>query len=166
MRRIAMLVCLLPLMLMAQADIFENRDFQKIYTAQREATLAGTAEVVTIQQPATTTGNHFFLDEAAVYCSVDCTFTVERSGTAATTTAFTPAPANPGIVAAKATAFHTSNVGASTVIGKYYVAAGGEKVVNLRAIRLRNGTRDNLTVRTSSITGTVRILVRWAEAQP
>lgn len=149
-----------------QQTVFENVDFQKLYTASREVTLSGTAEVVTIQQPATNSGQHFFMDGLAVYCSVDCTFTVERSGTAATTTAFTPAPVNPGTAVAKAQALHTSNVGSGTAIGKYWVAAGSEKVVGLRGLRLRTNTRDNLTVRTSAITGTVRILVKWGEVQP
>ena len=150
----------------AQDTVFENTGFQKIYTASRETTLSGAAETVTIQQPATNSGQHFFIDGAAVYCSVDCVVTVERNGTAATSTAFTPTPLNPGVIAAKAQAFHTSNVGAGTLIGKYRVPAGSEKVIQLRGLRLRANYRDNLTVKTDSITGTVRILVKWAEVQP
>lgn len=159
------LLAVLATAAMAQEAIFGNPEFTKIYAASREATLSGAAETVTIQQPATNSGQRFVMDGAAVYCSVDCTVTVERSGTAATTTAFTPVVLNPGVVAAKAQAMHTSNVGAGTAIGTYRVAAGSEKVIGLRGIRLRPNTRDNLTVKTNSITGTVRILVKWAEVQ-
>ena len=164
---IALLALLLALVPAAwgQDSVFENTDFSKIYTASKETTLSGAAETVTIQQPATNSRQNFFFDGAAVYCSVDCTVIIERSGTAVMTTAFTPAPLNPGTVAAKAQALHTSNVGAGTAVGKYWIAAGSEKVIQLRGLRLRANTRDNLTIKTNSITGTVRILVKWAEVQ-
>ena len=134
----------------------------RIYVAYREATKAGAAEVVTVQQAAKGTRT-VHLDAASVYCSVDCVVSVERNGTAATGTALTRTPVNTA-TAATATAWHTSNAGTGTVLAKYLVTAGTDKKIGLRGVVLRQtAPGENVTIRTASITGDVRIVVRWGE---
>ena len=167
MRRI-LLFTLLAAVAWGQDALFQDLSFANVYAVSKETALSGTAEAVTVQQPVTNSGGQVvYFDGAAVYCSVDCVVTIERTGAAATATAMTPVALNVGVPAAKAQAFHGSNVGtAAATIGVYRIAAGGEKTIDLRGIRLRAGTRENLTVRTNAITGTARILVKWAEARP
>ena len=84
MRRLWMAAAMAACALLAQESAWQDLD--QIYTAYREATLAGAAEVVTVQQAASP-AKTIHLDAASVYCSVDCVVTIERNGTAATTTA-------------------------------------------------------------------------------
>ncbi len=63
------------------------------------------------------------LVRAVILATVAGTVTIERSGTAPTTTAVTPAPVSPGGAAARATAFRASNVGAGTALSVSYVLA-------------------------------------------
>ena len=147
----------------AQDAIWNTIEPTRIFVAYREATLVAAAEVVTIQQPATAPANVWF-DGLSVYCSVACSFTLERNGTAATATEFTPAAITPGLTA-KAKAFGASDVGTGTVIARYVVPAGATVPVSVRGMKLRwnGGAGENLTIRTSSISGDVKILVRWGE---
>lgn len=150
--RAAIVAILCAVSLLAQSS-------QGVYTYERSASLSGAASVVTIHLPTTANRTVRFLG-ASVYCSVVCTFTLERDGTAPTTTAVTPAEMNGG-TAGEATAYHTSNVGTSTVIKSYNVAAAEEKVIELDSKGLKLGK--NLTIRTNSITGTARIFIQWQE---
>src|SRR5690242_4256563 len=84
---------------------------QPAFVAFKQTALAGTAEVITVQQPASGAKNVSFV-AAYVDCSAVCTITLERDGTAATTTALTVVQVNPDFnVAATANAFSASNVG-------------------------------------------------------
>lgn len=134
------------------------------YVAVKETALTGAAEVITIQQPATGALTVRF-KTAWVDCSVACTITVERNGTGATATTLTPSPLNSGT--AKAKAWSGSNVGTGTVISKFSLPAGSGVPLNLAGITLvGNGISKNLTIRTSSITGTVHINIVWTEVAP
>ena len=137
---------------------------QSAYVAYNEAVLAGTASVVTVQQPASNSARIVRFVAASLYCSAACDVTLERNGTAATTTALTPTPINTTTSAAKAKAFSASNVGAGTVLSKYSLVAGGTMVIDLAVMNLSGtGTTKNLTFRTSAITGTARITVQFNE---
>jgi hypothetical protein len=129
-----------------------------------ETSLSGAAEVVTVHRPATGSTRVPGFISAAVYCSVACTFTVERDGSApTTTTAGTPVKTNSTDGAPTATAWkQTNNVGtANRVLAKNYVIAGTTMVVGLETNSLRPG--ENLTIRTSAMTGTAKVTLNWRE---
>lgn len=133
------------------------------YVAARDATTV-TASVVTVQQPATLARNVQF--EQAIVCSSTAgSFTVERNGTAASSTALTVALLSSVNPAVKATAWHTSNVGAGTVIsGTVLVAAGTCATYDMSGIRLiGSGTTKNVTVRGALASGNMHITVRFRE---
>lgn len=152
-------VCLL-------ADDIRPKNLSEVpryYTVVRDATLSGAAEVVTIQQPATGASKVRLL-WASVYCSVACDVTQERNGTAATTTAATAAKVNPDKAdSAAATVFHTSNVGVGTVISKTPTSGGTATISFDKIVLVGDGTTKNYTIRTSSITGRVVIVLAWEE---
>ena len=142
------------------AQRFENR-----FTLIKTTTLAAASEKLTVQQPASGAKSVFLLS-ASVYCSVACTATMTRDGTAATTTALTPvAISGIGAPATTTTGYHTSNVGAGTTISVAHVIPAGATVVfDLSGIHLRgNGTAKNFSIATNSITGDAKIQIIWRE---
>jgi len=133
------------------------------YTASQTTVLAGAAEVLTLQVPGNSQPPRLIVFyTASLYCSVACTITVERDGTAATTTSIATVAVNRQHPASITKAFKTSNVGAGTVLSSFTLAAGSGVVLDLTAKSMSQGS-DNLTFRTSSITGTVQIQVQWTE---
>lgn len=131
------------------------------YQANYTATLSGAASTVTVQ--ATTTSGAVSFEEGDVYCSVSCTATVEINGAAATTTSLTvtgPIGVGSGI---PPVAFRTSNVGTPTALKTFNIAAGGTLVLDLTAFYFPPGAGSgtNLTIVTSSITGTATIQIQW-----
>jgi hypothetical protein len=137
---------------------------------EREVTLSGAAEVVTVQIPAGSTRNLKF-KMAQVWCSTGSVdVTVERDGTAATTTALTPQKVNPNaswVPSSIASGFHTSNVGAGSQIGSKQTAYAGSTglILDMSPTVLEKASASvrNLTIRTASYTGTVRISIFWEE---
>jgi hypothetical protein len=97
-----------------------------------------------------------------VTCSVACTVSLERDGAAATTTAATIVQLNGETSPSTAVAFSASNVGGGTVLAQYTLTAGGQVAVNLSGKQLYTGP-ENLTIRTSAITGTVNTNIQWTE---
>lgn len=132
------------------------------YWVEVETSLSGAAEVVTVHRPSNSGRPVRFVD-ASVYCSVACTFTVERDGTAPTTTTTAIVRSNSDDPTPLATAWKaTNNVGtAGRVLAKNYVNSGNTLGVGLEDNELKAG--ENLTIRTSSITGTAKILIRFRE---
>ena len=132
------------------------------FSAYRAVTLAAAAEVVTVQQPASGSKTTVF-EFADVYWAVVCEVTLERDGTAATGTAITAVGL--GFTSSNVTnAFHTSDVGAGTVIKVFVLAAGETISIDLNGVVMQgDSTAVNLTFRTNSITGDVKIWVRWRE---
>jgi hypothetical protein len=141
---------------------------QTQYSASKATSLSGAAEVITIQGNGSSDPAFNRLTKVIALtsfdasCSVACSITLERDGTAATTTTLTPATLNAASPVATALAFSASNVGTGTVLAQYNVAAGGVLFVSLAGKELRTGAQ-NLTVRTSSITGTVTVNLQWSE---
>jgi hypothetical protein len=150
-------------LLMVCASLGAQTTSQPAYIALREATLSASGEVLTVQQPASPS-NTLVFDAGYVYCSAECTFTIERDGTAATTTSLTPTATSGNTDAPTALAFHTSNAGAGTVIGKHTVAAGGTMPFELKGVRLPRIAGRNVTIRVQSLTGTVRLFLKWVES--
>ena len=156
------LLLLIPICF-GQRSILDQVDQARFYTAYYKFTPSESAAVLTVQQPAGASFNLQFVG-AYVYCSVACEITLERNGTAASTTSFTPSPVNPNGYAATAVAYRDSNVGTGTVIAKYVLAAGTDKTIDLSGTRCKFGSGvENLTLRSASVTGEVRMLVQWGE---
>lgn len=135
------------------------------YVVVKETALTSAAEVITIQAPASgfTTGTARMV-AGWVDCTVTCVVTVERNGTAATATALTRTPMNNTGSTSKMLAFSGSDVGTGTIIGKFELLNGGGAPIGLSGITFTgNGTTKNITIRISSITGTVHVNIRWTE---
>jgi hypothetical protein len=133
------------------------------YCATKTTALSGAAEVVTVQQPATGARSVSF-SGASIYASVETGLLLQRDGTAASSTTLAPAKLNASADTAAATAWSSSNVGSGTTLAAYTVPAGGTLVLDLSGIwLLGNGTAKNLTLRTASVTGTVKINICWRE---
>lgn len=135
------------------------------YSVAVVATETSTASVVTIQ------GNQtagvrliktILFKGFDVTCSAACTVSLERDGTAATATAATIVQLNGEYAASTANAYSASNVGSGTVLAQYSLTAGGQIAINLAGKQLYSGT-ENLTIRTSAITGTVNTNIQWVE---
>lgn len=131
-----------------------------VYQVERKSTTA-TAEAITVQVPAGSPRTAQ-MNGATVYCSVECEVVIERDGTAATTTAITPAKMNSGDAAVTATAYRSSNVGtANRTTARFIIVAGGSLSIPLTEHRLIAG--ENITIRTSHASGTVLINMQWTE---
>ena len=138
---------------------------QNIYTVSKTTTLSSSAEIITVQQPATGALITRFIS-AFVDSASGCAFTIERNGTPASSTALTPVAANPSVTpAATTTAWYSSNVGVGSVITRATLPAGGGIVVDLSKVFLqKNDMGQNLTVRTASCSGVVDIVITYSEA--
>ncbi len=133
------------------------------FIISKETVLSGSAEVVTVQQPASSARTVQGV-AASIYCSVACVIELERDGTAATGTTLTVVDVAGQSTSAAATAWHTSDVGNGTTLSKHTIGAGNTLVLDLNALYLVGaGTAKNFTLRTDSITGTVQINVMWRE---
>lgn len=135
------------------------------YGVTKVTSLTATAEVITIQgnQTAHTPLSKFIVFKGFdATCSVACTITLERDGTQATTTALTINQLNVENLPSTAQAFSSSNVGVGTVVAQYSLTAGGQIAINLTGKQLYSGF-ENLTIRTSAITGTTTINCQWTE---
>jgi len=146
---------LVPLSLVAQIQ----------FVAQKTTNLSGAAEVITVQQPASGPRTVEFRS-AYIDCSVACTVTLERNGNAATSTSTPVVPVAAGTAqTATATAWASSNVGTGVVLQVSTISAGGFLVFDLAGITLppKPDLSQNFTLRTSSITGTVNITIKWTE---
>jgi hypothetical protein len=134
------------------------------YSYFKSSDLAAAAEKVTVQQAAAGS-KHVMFKSGWAYCSVICTVTLSRDGTAATTTAGTVVNASTNYPAAVATAFHTSNAGTGTAVAVYDLSAGGSVTLDLTGYEfgVGVGTAKNLSLAVASITGNVKILLIWEE---
>jgi len=158
--------CLLALILAAGLSLRADE-----YTLSDTEVLSGTATAITIQQTASVNTNVKVVG-VYVYCSVACTVTLERSGTAATTTLTAPVATSPGYAATTLTGYINSNVGAGTVVGQaggYPVAAGSYLALRFlgadgsSSVNLRRGAADNFTVKVAAISGTAKLLIDYRQ---
>jgi hypothetical protein len=142
---------------------------QPVYTAiYEDATLSSAAGVTTIQQPAAPKKKARLIG-VKVYSSAEVVVTLEHSGTAATTTASTSITRQPGVNELPTLLFYTaSNAGAGQVWDKTTIPAGTEKTWGCLDEEAWCGTMPktvgmNWTVRSASMTGTLRVTWMWAE---
>lgn len=152
------------LLLLFASACFAQGPFDARYTVMKTTSLSGAAEKVTVQQPSTGAKRVRFLT-AVVYCSVACTVTMSRDGTAATGTALTPVALSSAYPAATATGWHTSNAGSGTALSPAFpLVAGATQVFDISGIELSgSSTAKNFSVATNSITGTAMIQIFWRE---
>ena len=149
------------LLIVFTGSLMAQQPKRERFSVYKATTLAGAVETVTIQQPLTGALDVFF-EYAILYCSVVCTIELEIDGTAATTSALTPIVETYGT--ATATAWSGSDVGNGTTLYEYNLAAGETITVSLIGQFLEgDGTAKNLSFRTNSITGDVKIAAFWWE---
>ena len=135
-----------------------------MYTLYKETNLTAAAEVITVQQPAGGTGKRVELIDATLYSAVAADFTLERDGTAASSTTLTPTPWRSGMPVATAGGYSSSNVGTGTVLHKETLTAGGRVVLDLVGYSMFDeGAGRNYSIRTNAVTGIVRIALRFKE---
>lgn len=132
------------------------------FTVTSKQTPSGAAVVVTVQQPTSSSKTVHMLG-ATVYSSVDVEFTVEVSGTAATTTNVAEGRL-PGSPPANAYVYAPSNAGSGNVLTRYQLSAGQTSpLIDLSQMYFARAKADNVTIRTASITGTVIVNIQWEE---
>lgn len=130
------------------------------YLAFHAATLSGASDMVTIQNPPSTSPHrNVTFKNATVYCSVACVATVYQNGANATTTALAIVPLN-NSGSGTSLAFSASNAGTGNTLPAYNISAGGILVIDLSSLTLA-GT--NVSVGIASITGNSQIAIQWVE---
>jgi hypothetical protein len=133
----------------------------EIYQYTKTTGLSATAESVTLHLPSSASGVQAVIKSASVYCSVACTITIERDGSAPTTTAATAVRLNRYSQPAAVTPYYSSDVGAGTGLSSFRLAAGALLPLDFGGKVLQPG--DNLTLTTDAITGTVVFNFQWEE---
>ncbi len=158
-----LLILSLASLLPAQSSSGPVTDTANRYLVYKQTSLTTAAETITVQQP-TTGAKIVVFEQATLYASVATDFTLSTNGTAATTTTLAVTPFNKG-PAAKMLAFSASNTNTPTqTFQTYSVPAAGILVIDLSKYYMDNGaTVQNLTITTSSVTGTVRIGIQAVE---
>ena len=137
------------------------------FTASRQHSPSGSAVVVTLQQPAAS--SHIVEPLwAKVYSTVAISVEIERDGTAATATAETEVNTSSAgtVLTGAATVFYDSDAGNGTTVDTYDLAAKETIWINLKDYNLKligDGTTNNITLRSDSVTGTVRLTISWRE---
>ena len=157
-RAIILLAFIFCLTLQAQQTTYPR------FRAYREVTKSAAAEVFTLQLPPAAS-KKAQVEEVSIYCEADIDVTVELNGTSATSTYIVPTVVNGVGANAVASPYHSSNTTGGATIDKYYVYGGTTAVVKLSGIVIPSGmtTPRNITFRTSSFTGALRVRVEWTE---
>lgn len=131
------------------------------YTASTgNVSLTSAATAATIQQPATAPYQQVYGIKAVVQCSVACTVTRSKDGSAASATAGTvvQSPAQPGgRVAPLMLFFAASNASGGTTIDVTNVQAGVMQVFDLSDVVFGSVPNQTYTVAVGAVTGTVNI---------
>lgn len=130
------------------------------YVVYKSTSLSGAAEVVTLRK---SSGNKLATFESAyVYCSVDCTFSLELAGTYSSGATITPNKLASRWESSTMLATSGTSISGTTSIVTYNLTAGTDKVLDLTGVYLVSAN-DALTIRTNSITGTVQIALKYQE---
>lgn len=156
---------LLSLLVLSLPSLWAQNPIQTYtyYSLTQSVTLSSTAGVWTIQQPSTVTKTSVPVS-AVLTCSSATTATVERDGTAATTTTATPVQWNPSSSAATTKAYTSSNVGVGTVVANYSIPANSPVSLDVTGLILWSyQTSRNVTIRTASVSATCEITLKWYE---
>ena len=141
----------------------QQADELQFFHATQSLTLSAAGTVFTLQVP-TKTSKRVYPRAVVLECSVDCTVSQDRNGSAGTGTAVTAVSLNSD--ATPAAAFLTSSTaGTGAALVPLTVKAGVQVTVDMSYTVFARGlsTVQNHNWRVSSITGTVRATVIWAE---
>lgn len=152
---------LLAAVLLTCACAFADGD----YVAYQKTVLSGAGTALTVQQP-TTGGKTMRIRAAVITCTstAACDFTLERDGTAATTTLGTAGPLTRFTPAARTEVYTSSNVGTGAIAIPYTVAAGGTlPLTDFKMFMAGNGGANNITLRAGTMTGTIILLIYFSE---
>lgn len=163
MKPIALLLISSFALLAGEPEYPKNAQQLRNFFVVRKAYSSATAEKTTIQLPANTSGSRVRLIDLTVYCSVACTVTQERDGTAATTTSVAPVKLNAQSQATLTVeAYASSNVGsAAYTYAVLPLAAGQIQTFDLEDVKLIGTTGAvNYSVAIASATGTYEVIIR------
>lgn len=139
-----------------------------VFTVQSNINESTAASAVTVSSNGNNNRQVKFL-RAFLSCSVACSFTLERGGTAPTTTAATinqVNPTNPQVQSSQMFAWTASNVGSDTnTLLSLNLAAGIPYVLNLEEMGLMIGAgiKDTVTIKSQAVSGNVGISILWKE---
>jgi len=163
MKRAISLSVWLAAVLLAQSQKPNDSDTTVFYAATWETTLSASSGVLTIQLPAGA-NKRVYLQSANFWCSAACTITQERNGTAATATVLATVPLNT-TGTPTAVVYSASNVGVGSGLPKIDLSAGNGSYADLSfsTFQKNSPTVQNYTLRTSVMTGTVRLSILWGE---
>ncbi len=145
------------------SEVQENYSYNNTFSTTITSTPSASTQVLTVQTPSASKTARFI--DAHIYCAGAVTITLERYAGQATTTsnpisAFNPN--DPNVVTTAFAAFASSNVTAGTVLDTFTLAAGGDKVIDLSDYTI-TGITDSLTLRSSSISSSITLTLRWRE---
>ena len=141
----------------------DDVDRLRFYQASASLSLSGTGGSITIQLPVKS-GSRVYLQQAVLKCSVACTVTQERNGSAASATATTPVSLTGGATPA-ATLYGGSGTTGGAALTSLTLGAGQQIPLDMTftAFSRNNDNVQNHTWRVSSITGTFEVGVIWGE---
>lgn len=147
-------------------EITNLQSFDNAFSATITSSPSGAAQALTIQNPSSVKTARML--SAFIYCSVACTVTLERNGATATATALVAGikncnPKNPLIATSVMQAFSGSDVGNGAVMDTFTLTAGSWISIDLSIFDLPQGLADNISLRSSSITGTITLTFKWRE---
>lgn len=152
---------LAALLTFAQSYDPQTDPFQIRYQANRDSSLSGAAETITIQ--GTGSADAVYFEDVDIYCSADTVITFKRNGTAATGTALTLT----GPVGTRSgnppNAYRSSNVGSGTTLKNYTLKADSTLHFSLRDwyIPANAPSTVNYSIGTDSITATCRFHITF-----
>lgn len=137
------------------------------FAAVVSETLAAAAHQTTVVQP-TNGSKRIWFRKATVYCSVSCTVSFVRNGTAPSGSASAPVKATEHVSGAATAALYvgsdTSAGEGAVTHGPWPVSAGSPLTFDLSEWTIGpDGAGKNLTVKVDSMTGTYRLYLSWWE---
>jgi hypothetical protein len=143
--------------------------FEDNFSITKTSSPSGAAEVVTLVHPATASKSARLVG-MYIYSAVLTTFSLERAGVFTSSTAITIVnnnPANPNTTASQCSAGYGASVTTVNTINTWTIGITPPdgQYVDLTPfnIQMSGGIADNITVRTSSITGSLTIALFWRE---
>lgn len=141
----------------------EQADSMQYYMATYQTSLSGAGTTFTLQVPASS-GKRVYLQTAVLECTVDCTVSQDKNGSAATGTSVAAVGLNTNGTPI-ATFYRASNAGAGSDLLPIIVRAGVQTALDMTPTVFARGagTAQNFNWRVSSITGGARVTITWAE---
>lgn len=132
-----------------------------LFSGNIRSSLSGTASVLTIEHPTGNNENDKIVS-AYLYCSVACTVSLERGGTVPTATAGTVNSMNTKITGATTNVtVWTGSTSTGGVVENTYDLNASFISLDASLFQFSANTEDNVTLRSSSVTGVVALQLVW-----